>query len=362
MQVKINSKILIELIKPLDSVINPSHSVPILQSIKMKINNDSITAVGDNHEVRCSNKVDFNTGIEKDFCINHSMFVSALKNIENQEITIDFEQNKILLTHKKGEFSIPVEGSELFPDLEVSEFDKKAKIKVEPLKKSLKVATRFIIDDNLDPMSNLSIEFKKKQLVVRSTNKISLYRETLKSSGDPAKILLSGKSAAALFALVEDSEEKVKIRYNDSKIYFKIGQKEIYIIQQKGDFPITAFDRILGAVDNSDEFKVSQDDLVKSIKRVCSLSMREKYQRIKIIFEKKNLNLSIENEISSSSAYEDLACIYKSDRKVISFNAKLMVEILSVFGKDCQLKITPSNQLCLKTEKSVGLLAPLGDV
>ena len=354
--IKIESDNLISVLEPLLAVINPSHIVPILQCVKIEVAKNEIMVTGDNHEVRCKNSTDIKSDEEIDFCVNFQLLLAALKSIKNQEITIKIDLKIITIIHKQGNFKIPLEDVVAYPEAQVEKLKLKAEINAKSLKTTLKIANKFIINNDLEPMSNLSIEIGKKT-TIRSTNKISLFQETIKGGGDKANILISGKTSTAIYTLMDD-EEDVLLKYNENMIFFKFGRKEVSAIQQSGNFPVQMFSKIIDTIDTAQTIEIDKDKLVTSIRRVSTLSAKEKVQTIKLIFTKDNLNLSCNNLNSSSSVKEDLPIKFDGEF-TIGFNSRLLIEVLSVFEKSAEFGIGKQNLFCIKEKKRKGLIAPV---
>lgn len=355
-KIKINSDVFLLALEPLTSVINPNHIVPILQCVKIEVTGTEIQVTGDNHEVRCKNAEDLKNDDLVDFCVNFQMLVTALKSIKNQNIEIKIDSKAMTLIHKQGDFEIPLEESATFPEAKDEKLKLKAEVNAKALKATLKIANKFIINDDLEPMANLSIEIGKKT-TIRSTNKISLFQETIKGGGDDAKILISGRVSTAIHNLMEE-HDTVQLKYNSNLIFFKFGKKEVTAVQQTGSFPIETFNKIMKIIDSSSKVELNKEKFVTSIRRVSALSAREKVQTIRLEFSKDNLNLSCDNLSSSSKVQEDLA-IKSEQEHVIGFNSKLLIEVLSVFEKEAEFGIGTQNMFCINEKKRKGLIAPV---
>jgi DNA polymerase III sliding clamp (beta) subunit (PCNA family) len=355
-KIKINSDSLITALEPLQAVINPGHMVPILQCVKIDIKKNELTVTGDNHEVRCENSVDIKNEDLVVFCINHSMFIAALKSIKNQEITLKIDDKNCVVMHKSGDFKIPLEDAAIYPDAKDEKMKLTAEIDATHLKKTLKVANKFVIDNDLEPMANLSIQIGKK-ITIRSTNKVSLFQEVVKGSGDKFDILISGRASTAIQNLL-DENTNVEMKYNENAIFFKFGRKKVMAIQQNGKFPIEIFKKIVDTVDDATPIIINKEKFLTAIRRVTALSSKEKVQTIKLIITNDNLNLSCDNINSSSRVKEDLPIKFKGEL-TIGFNSKMLIEVLSVFEKDAEFSLGKQNLFCISEKKMRGLIAPV---
>ena len=357
-KLQLKSNELIHVLEPLQAVINPGHIVPILQCVKIITNGTELSVIGDNHEVRCQNSMPCK-GDEIEICVDFSMLLTALKGLKDQDVNIKVDSKIMKIIHDKGDFKIPLEETSSFPDPKTDDLDKSATIGIKNLKKALKIANKFLLNDSLEPMSNLSIQVQEKKIIVRSSNNTTLFQEKIKGGGDEASILVSGKTSSAIFLLMEEEVDEVELRYSESRIFFKFGNKEVTAIQQQGKFPLVQFEKIISTIDDSEVLKIDKISLITSLRRVSSLSMKEKLSMVKMILDRQNLNLSCNNENSSSQVKEDLPVKFKGKEKILAYNAKMLIEILSVFDDECEFSINKGNCFCMKTKRMSGLIAPM---
>ena len=357
MKFKINTKELTSLLNPLQSVINDNHIVPILQNVKIDISEKGINVTGDNHETNCENFLKLKTGLKDSFCVNFNMLLSIVRAVPNQDVDLRLEKNIFYIKHNKGEFELPVFSSNEFPETPEEDFTGKALVDGVILKSCLKIANKFTLNEALDPMSNISIQIGKK-ITIRATNRFSLFREVIKGKGDEKIILLSGKASTGLLSLIEDAED-IDMFYNDNRIYFKFGKKKIMIIQQQGNFPIDNFDGIINTSKGANELKVDVSEFNSALKRATTLSSKEKEHKISLNFRKNNLEFLCDNTMSGTKGQE----VIKSDfpeEKSVSYNFKMLQEILSVFDNKPKLSINEKNCFCITSNKKTGILAPRG--
>ena len=345
---------MLALLEPLTSVVNDNHMIPICQSVKIEIYENTLFITGTNTEINCINKSKIKADVKVDFCVNFSKLISILKSIKNQEVNFKLSDNALQLIHDKGVLKLPTEPSREFPNPENEEFKKKAKVNGAQLKSALKVANKFVLNSELEAMANISLQVGKK-IIVRSTNRTTLFQEKIKGKGDSQMILISGKASNSIFTLIED--EEVQMRYNSNKIFFKFKDREIMVVQQQGDFPVTEFDRIADSIDEAEKLEIDYDEFIDSLKRTSILSSKA---TSKVIFDisKKKLQLSCDDIDMSTKAQETIKAKF-SDSKTLAFNVKFLIEVLGVFEKDSTFLINAANCFCIKSKKKKGLISPM---
>lgn len=357
MKINIQRKKFLNLIGSLTSIIPTSSTLPILENVKLDFKDNKLFATGDNLAIRCINSVDLVGFDNLSVCVNAPMLLSVLKTSVGDEINLHFTNNKLTIKHKKGVFNLPTIPSNEYPEIKKEEFDSKAKVNSEAFKNSLKVANKFISNEDVDAMSNIHIQLGK-EIYVYSTDRARLFKELIKGSSDDGSILLNGKTSLSLFSLIDVNDE-LELHYNESKMYLKFGSKEVFITQQSGKFPSAQFDRILDTIEESKSLKLNMNSFIDALKRVSVLSSKDPSSSVKLVIEKNNINLSCENVDFANSASESFSCKSKID-KTVGYNYKYLIEILSVFEDDAELFLQKkSNLLFIKQKKKIGALAPI---
>lgn len=351
----INADLLLTGMQPLISVIQEKHIIPILECVKIELLDNKLYLVGDNTEINCVNILDIWSEEKISFCVNFTMLLSILKNVIGQELQFKIDDKQVKIIHKKGDFKLPIFQAKDFPEIRRGDLKKKVILNGADFKDSLKVASKFILNINLEPMANISIEIGKKT-TIRSTNKICLFEERIKGKGHEQTLLISGKACAGILTLLEDG--KIEMQYNDNRVFIKTKNREIIILQQNGVFPLKMFNKILSSMKKSEELEVDFEDLNIALKRTSTLSQDEKSNLVKLEFTPADIEISCENEAMSSRAHETIKCNF-TDERAVGYNSKVLLEILSVFDSKVKFSINEFNALCLNSKKKKGLIAPL---
>lgn len=355
MKISISKKLLLDSITPLQSIIAENNIIPALRCVKIDFEKNGFTVTGNNLEVCYTKKIAAKFDEPVSMCLNYSMLISILKNVGDKEINLNYKHPFVMLMHKKGQFKIPVENSADFPMAAEQTYGSKFTVSGSDLKGSLKVANRFVANDDVDLTSNICISIEDKAYV-RATDKVRLYEEKLKAKGDKGNLLISGKSSIALHSLIEDDDLEVEYGKSSAKIVFN--KAIITVVQANGDFPVQMFKKIIGSVKEGQPFKVDQKELVEGLKRAAIFANREKNGSLKLVFDKTNLEISFEGESLNSKVVENIAVKTKI-KETFGYNPKYLLEILSVFDTEVDLKINKLGGFCIEQKKKVGMIAPV---
>lgn len=357
MKIVIKTEALTKILTPLSPIINDNHVVPILQNVKLEFTKKTLYATGNNLEVVCTNSTPLASEKENSFCVNFLMLLAIVKSIPDKEIVLEVNKKIIEITHKKGSFDLPIESSKEFTVPEKENFKKKANVKGKALRSALKVANRFILNDDMDAMANISMSIGKK-VFIRSTDRYRLFEEKIKGSGDTGDILISGKASMAVSALIEEIEDDVTMVYNDNSIFLKFDNKEVMVVQQQGKFPIAMFSKVIETIDKAEQLKLNIKDFLTALKRVSIMSTKDKHTSVNLNIAKKKVLISTESIATNSKGLEEVESSFKSKREC-AFPLKSFIEILSVFEKEPEIYLDERNFLFIKQNKKKGAIAPI---
>jgi DNA polymerase-3 subunit beta len=358
-KITVNSANLLKGIEPLFSIIKSNHLIPILSCVKVEAYDNKLFFTGDNQEVSCINIIEregLNEDVTFGFCTEFDRIALMLKNIPAQEVTLTVKDNEITLKHKRGNFKLPTFPVSDFPVPKVENLSKVATVKGSELKSCLKVANKFLLNDGMESMANVSVDVTEKAVTIRSTNRYTLFFEELKGGGDVGSIMISGQSSTALAALLDD--KKVELRFNENLIHFKNKSFEIVIVQQVGSFPIVPFDKMIDTIKRGKKLELNVPDFIQSVKRAKILSDTKLSNRIKLSLSAKKVEVSCQNINESTDANEKVEGKFDGELAV-GFNANYIIEVLGVFGEAVELSLNEKNCLCLTSENKKGLIAPM---
>ena len=356
MKITLKTKQFIKWLHPLQFVVNENHIVPVYQNVKIDFTKNMITLTGDNLETRVEVTGDVSNVADYTACVNYYMLNNALKSVKDKTIDLSFKNNSMTMTHTKGVFKLPIIPHDEFAKPDLNDLHKKATLHSEDLKTSLKVANRFIYNDDLDPFSNVYLNIDEK-IKIYATDRNRMFQERVKGKGDNGGILMSNKCSSTLYNLL-DYDDEIDIKFNETKLSFNYDNIKVSAVQQQGNYAAKKFDSILTAIDQADLYTVDVKELVEATKRVSVFMNRSKSDTVKLSIKKNKTILTCNSEEFGNEATETIKTKFKREC-VVGFNYKYLIEILSVFD-DPELYFHPQNNfLFIKQRRKLGTLAPM---
>ncbi len=146
-------------------------------------------------------------------------------------------------------------------------------------------------------------------------------------------IILPKKTVFQLCNLLVDTNEKVLIKTNESKIQFKIGKAKLTSKVIDGKFP--DYKKVV-PTGNNKILTVVSSDFVHAIERVITVSLDRK-EGVKLDLGKDNIKFSV-NSTNSGEGNEIVKSNFTGGEMTVSFNSKYLTDIASEV-EDKNLKI-----------------------
>jgi DNA polymerase III subunit beta len=137
-------------------------------------------------------------------------------------------------------------------------------------------------------------------------------------------IILPKKTIFQLISLLEQSNDKIKISSNKSKIKFEMGAGVLISKVIDGRFP--DYSKVIPK-GNDKTLQLKLNEFKESIERVTTVSSDRK-EGLKLAISKENVQLSVNNPISGEGI-ENINAKFNSDDLNISFNSRYLTDIAS---------------------------------
>ncbi|MDR0830599.1 MAG: DNA polymerase III subunit beta [Prevotellaceae bacterium] len=156
-------------------------------------------------------------------------------------------------------------------------------------------------------------------------HKLAKFSITGQSLGFTDSFILPQKPASFIKDIIPDSDETVKISFDEKNIHFDLPDCSIKCRRIEGRYP--NYNTVIPK-DNPFKVVVDRETLLNAVKAV-SLSGNENTGLVKIKLIENIIELSSQDLDFSTSADENIACQYTGDEMEIGFKAKLLEEILN---------------------------------
>ncbi|MGA2192056.1 MAG: DNA polymerase III subunit beta [Nitrospirota bacterium] len=167
------------------------------------------------------------------------------------------------------------------------------------------------------------------QMVGTDGHRLAILKRTLNVSTEASSAIVPKKSAAELKKLLDEGEGNLRMAVSKNHIVFKLNS--LYMVTRliEGNYP--NYEQVIPTSNNKDVV-VDKAALVSALRRVSLLS-RERTNAVKFTFTSKKAVLSSQNP-EMGEAREDMQVDYSGEELEVGFNAKYLLDALSVMDQD----------------------------
>lgn len=337
MRFTLSSTALSSKLTALSRVINNKNSLPILADFVFEIDNNVLylTASDSENTMTTSVELNENDGNGK-FAIGNHDLLEAVKGFSEQPITFDVnrQDNLARITYQNGEFSLPVESADEFPQAqEISGSASIITIASDILSDNINRSLFATAQDELRPVMNgIYFDLTPEYLAIVASDGHKLVRNkvfTVKSES-PSSFILPKKPATLLKNLLAKDGGDVTIRFDERNAEINYGDGVIICRLIEGRYP--NYNSVIPQ-SNPNQIIADRVALLSALRRVQPFANGSS-NLIRFHLENGVLQLDAEDYDFSKTATEKMSCEYNGQPMSIGFKGSSFIEILGNF--DCQ--------------------------
>ncbi len=337
MKLIIQSQVLREAINKVLSVVDKKNSRPILTNCLIKTAGTKIELIATDLEV--SAKIILNAKVEREgsFCINSKNISEILRELPNDEVVISVDNTNLLnLSCKNINYSLLITGAEEFPQLTFQNQSSEFRLKTKQISHIINKTSHAISTDETRLYLNgiyFQLSESKLRAVAIDGHRLALL-DTHEFIGEN-KFLVDGviipKKGISELKKIADSypEDEVSISLDDSFMFVN-ARNEYYLSIRLIAREYPKYQTVIPAK-TTNRFHIDRNAVLNAVKRIKILS-NEKTNGIKFNIQKNELVIST-NHPALGQASENLPISYDGKATEIGFNAKYLIESLSVLNE-----------------------------
>jgi DNA polymerase III subunit beta len=368
MKFSIKSQILRDGINKILSVVDKKNSRPILTNCLITTENNNLSIIATDLEV--SAKILLNADIVDPgtFCINTKSISEILKELPDAIIELEISDQNILKLHCNNiNYSLLITNSEEYPTLAFENKNNTFKLKSSQVLNIINKTSHAISTDEtrlyLNGIFLQTIDNKLRSVAIDG-HRLALLdtNEFLGEAPDLTDGVIIPRKGITELKKVADAyiNKDITLSIDDSFLYVNAEDKYLLSVRLIArDYP-----KYQTVIPNKTSYSLNLDrkNLLNAVKRIRILS-NEKTNGIKMAIENNELTLSA-NHPSLGNAIEKITVNYTGEPLDIGFNAKYLIESLSVFD-DNEIVFEFNNELTPVVIKSedlpefLGIIMPL---
>jgi len=356
MEFTVEQPALLKELEVLQGVVERKNTVPILGNVLLSATSEGLELMATDLEVSVRTKAQADVKAEGGVSVSARKLYEIVRLLPNSGVKIkDDAEHWVTVTCDRSRFRIMGLAKEEFPALPSAGKVSKTKIPGALFKKMIdRVIFAVTTDDARFALNGALLILKggMMTLVASDGARLACISEKLEGAkaakGDEERVLIPRKALSEIARVAEGDEDVFYCR-KDSHLFFEIGNAHLTSRVLEGTFP--NFEKVI-PVGNDKSVDFNRQELTTALSRVSVLA-NERSRAIRLSVKDGKAEISSRNP-EMGDASETLPVDYSGEDLEVGFNAKYLLEFLSVAGTE---KVTFE----LKDEVTQGLVRPAGE-
>ena len=333
-----------DLLKPLQAVsgiVEKRHTLPILSNVLFERIDERLHLLATDLEIQVSTSFSTSQTSGENYLVTAS--ARKLQDIlralpEQAEITLESQNNRMLVRSGKSRFTLQTLPAEDFPKLApTAGAAAKFKIPQKELKSLLLLVQYAMAQQDIRYYLNgmlVVLEGETLKAVATDGHRLAYASAKLQQKSDLQEVILPRKAVQEIVKLLNDSEEEVSVELGPSQVKFQIGDVVLITKVVDGKFP--DYTRVI-PTNYQKSFVIEREVLRQALQRVAILS-NEKFRGVRWTLTEGQLRITCTNT-EQEEAFEELEIGYKGEALDIGFNVTYLLDVL---GNIASEKVTCS--------------------
>ena len=346
MEFVIKKSDLVRELQTVTGVVEKRATLPILANLLLETTKDGLQVGASDLEVTIRGIATANVVREGSVTLPAAKLHEIARSLPDAEVQFKLlDRNQVAISCERTRYRISGQARDEFPNF--PEIDLKSGVKL-PGKVLNDMIERvaFAITTE-DPRYSLNgalvmLESGKLTLVATDGHRLAFASREMdvEMPGGELKVIVPRKALTEVQKMTDDltDEDTVVFGKSDNQVFFVVGQHKLTSNLLEGNFP-----RYENVMPQSSETKISlpTEDFSHAVRRVSLLASDRYGRAIRVSLSKGKLDLSSRTEMGD--AQEELSVDYDGNEMEIGFNARYLLDFLSVVGSpSVSLELNPA--------------------
>jgi DNA polymerase-3 subunit beta len=332
-------------------IVERRHTLPILANVLIRKTGGSVQFTTSDLEIQIRTTVDLDGDAG-----NFTTTVGARKLIDilrtmpsDQTVSLESNQNKLLLKGGKSRFTLQTLPAEDFPLVqEAASFGPEFSVPQKTLKDLLnQVSFAMAVHDIRYYLNGILFVAEGKQLSLVATDghRLAYANATLDKEVPRQEVILPRKTVLEMQRLLSDAEGAIEMQFASNQAKFSFGGMEFVTKLVEGKFP--DYNRVIPK-NHKNAVTLGRAPLLASLQRTAILTS-EKFKGVRLNLEPGTLRVA-SNNAEQEEAVDELDIDYGGDAIEIGFNVTYLIDALANMDQDMvKLELADANSSALIT-------------
>ena len=346
MEFVINKSELVKELQTVTGVVEKRATLPILANLLLETTKEGLQVGASDLEVTIRGIATANVVREGSVTLPAAKLHEIARSLPDAEVQFKLlERNQVSISCERTRYRIGGQARDEFPNFPEIDLNSGVKLPGKVLNDMIERVAFAITTE--DPRYSLNgalvmLESGKLTLVATDGHRLAFASREMdvKIPGGELKVIVPRKALTEVHKMTDGltDEDEVIFGKSDNQVFFVVGQHKLTSNLLEGNFP-----RYENVMPQASETKVSlpTEDLSHAVRRVSLLASDRYGRAVRVSLSKGKLDLSSRTEMGD--AQEELMVDYDGAEMEIGFNARYLLDFLSVVGSPAvSLELNPA--------------------
>lgn len=355
MKFSVSSSDLLKKLQVAAGAIGSNPVLPILEDFLFSIKGNKLTITTSDLETTIITGLDVNADGDGVVAVPAKILLDTLKELPQQPVTFQVDKDNfgVEITSAYGKYRLAGENGQDFPKAPEADAVDDITLSADTVHQAISKTIFATSNDELRPaMTGVFLEVDFNHLTFVSTDAHKLVKYSFKNvTSEVSTSFIIPKKALNLLRNALGNAGELKLSFNKANAFFE--GDNIKLICRLIDARYPDYNAVIPA-DSPNQMVISRRDFQNSLKRIAIYANKTTNQVILNINDG-SLTVSAQDLDFSNEATEQLSCTYGGEPMTIGFNAKFLIEMLTVLESD-------EVELNLSTPTRAGILKPVDEL
>jgi DNA polymerase-3 subunit beta len=332
MKFVVSSVDLLSHLQNVSRVISSKNTLPILDNVLFKLEGNTLELTASDLESTFVTSMEIENATESgSIALPAKLLLDTLKEFPDQPLTfsINPEDLKVVVSSENGQYDLPGQNGDDFPQLPVIKEENKASFQLgaDVLMNGITNTLFATADDELRPVMNgIFFELASNEItfVASDAHKLVRYKRTDAQSDSDASFILPKKPSSLLKNILPKENGQVVVEFDNKNAFITLSKYKLVCRLVEGNYP--SYNSVI-PTDNPNKVIIDRLKLYNALKRVSVFS-NQASNLVKLQLTGNQMTVSAQDIDFSISAYERIPCQYEGDDLEIGFKSVFLIEIL----------------------------------
>jgi DNA polymerase-3 subunit beta len=321
-----------DLLKPLQTVVGiveRKQPLPILSNVLIAKNSSGIKFIATDLEIQITSQQQLELNTEEGTVTVSAKKLQEILRVlpEKSIISLDLQENKLLIKTNKSRFSLQTLPAKDFPVIS-DQLNNSTKISLKQglLKKLIGLVQYAMAQQDIRYYLNgvlLLIEGDQIRLIATDGHRLAYVSSRIESKYEKYEVILSRKTVNELSKLLTDSEELIDLELAEKQVSLSFSNIVLTSKIIDGKFP--DYERVIPNYTN--HLLLDRITILQALQRVAILS-NEKFRGVRFVLTEKTLRI-ISSNSEQEEAQEEIENDYHGPALDIGFNVNYLLDGLN---------------------------------